>query len=543
MNKQLSFYLDQAIFAVLMIVAGVTPLLFTNLTTDFYETPKLMFLVGSVILLYGMWIFSWVSRGKITVQKTPLDVWWMIFLVLVVLSTYLSVSRYPAIFGDMTRMHGTAISWVTYILLFFVAVSNLASKDRIKSLLYVLLGSGLVVALVSIFSYFRLFLPFDFARSVNFTPTGSTFSAAAMLLALIPIPLVSILKPNKFLPLPIALTLASIFGMTVALIGSTNIYLVMALVFGLSLLSGDTMQVFKRVPLFLVPVGMTALIMVMGYLPLPGNIFQQTSAGFPREIQLPLGVSWKITASSFRDAPFFGTGPATYGFNFTAYKPAEFNNLNYWNVNFDTAYNELLQILGTLGFFGFAGLTILLVLIGKLAKSHLKTEGETGWLAISVLVAILLMFFHATTLVSMVITILLIAAFLMSVPAIRERSSVLSLGLKASAADDKQFDLFPILVFVVYLIAAVPLAFKYYNVVMADFNHRKALAVAGTSGTQTYTYLQRSEALNPYVDLYRVDLAQTNFALANAIAGQATSSAGLNDEQKQTIQTLLSQAI
>ncbi len=55
--------------------------------------------------------------------------------------------------------------------------------------------------------------------------------------------------------------------------------------------------------------------------------------------------------------------------------------------------------------------------------------------------------------------------------------------------------------------------------------------------------------MNPVIDLYRVDMAQTNFALANAIVAragtinQSSPSAALTDQDKQTIQTLLSQSI
>ena len=543
MGNKLSNYFDQIVFLLVLAIAGVTPLVFTNLTTDFFDTPKLIFLVGATILVVGLWSFSWVLKGKISINRTPLDLPWIGLLVIVLASAFLSVSRYPAIFGNMTRMHGTLISWVTYIVLFFVIVSNLNTKDRLRSLWYVLLGSGLIVAIVSIFSFFKLYLPLDFAKSVNFTPAGSTFSALAVMFLVWPLTLISIVKPNKFLPLPVALASAAVMGIAMALIGSLPIFVLMAITVGLCLKTVGEKQVLSKSAMLLVPIGLSLFIVVLGYFRFPGNIFQQTSSSFPREIQLPLGISWKVTASAFRDAPFIGTGPATYGLNFTAYKPNEFNLLNYWNVSFDTAYNELLQVLGTLGFFGLAAWIIIGVTVFRIAWKYLNTEGIEGWMAVSSIGAIMLLFVHATTLVSMVTTMVIWAALLMAQDSIRERIAHISLGLKASMADNKQFDLFPLFVFIIFLVACIPLTFKYFNTVLADGYHRKALSVASSSGTQTYQYLQKAEALNPYVDLYRVDLAQTNFALANAIAGQATGSAGLNDQQKQTIQTLLSQAI
>jgi len=83
--------------------------------------------------------------------------------------------------------------------------------------------------------------------------------------------------------------------------------------------------------------------------------------------------------------------------------------------------------------------------------------------------------------------------------------------------------------------------------VMADHYHRLALTTANTSGALTYQYLQKAEQLNPQVDLYRVDMAQTNFALANAIAGRAkpgkNGALTLSAQDRQTIQTLLAQSI
>ena len=60
--------------------------------------------------------------------------------------------------------------------------------------------------------------------------------------------------------------------------------------------------------------------------------------------------------------------------------------------------------------------------------------------------------------------------------------------------------------------------------------------------------MQKAESLNPVIDLYRVDIAQTNFALANALAIQKgptkdNPKGTLTDQDRRTIQTLLSQAI
>jgi tetratricopeptide (TPR) repeat protein len=169
-------------------------------------------------------------------------------------------------------------------------------------------------------------------------------------------------------------------------------------------------------------------------------------------------------------------------------------------------------------------------------------------LAISGLIGVVLLAIHATTLVSFVTTLFIFAALMVSQKSIREKEMALSMGIKASTSDNKQFDLFPIIVFIAFLIAAVPVVVRTYNAVSADYYHRQALVQASKNGTLTYQYLQKAETLNPYIDLYRVDMAQTNFALANALAAQkgpktAKDKGTLTDEDRKTIQQLLSQSV
>jgi tetratricopeptide (TPR) repeat protein len=557
MRNQLTTYLDHAITLMLLIVAGVTPLLFFNQTTEFYDMPKLIFLVVSTILLVGTWIFSWIVKGKVVITKTPLDIPLLVLLGTVLVSTYFSASRPSAIYGNFPSVHGSAVAWVTCILLYFVTVSNLRTLPKLRTFLYVLYGSAALVGLISLLAFFHIYLPLEIAKSPNFTTTGSSFSTIAFLLLLLPLPLLSLLNPNKYMPMPVALAFSILFGVTTVLIGSVPSYIALFLTFVLCLFVAKPHQVKKTLPLFFLPVLITVLTLVFSYLALPGNMLQQMEANFPKEIQLPFGISWKVSVSAFRDAPIIGTGPSSYLFNFTSYKPAEFNTLNFWNFSFDTAYNEFLQILGTLGIVGFLAVAILcLIVLFKSRKNlsfntpdaHLdNTHVLLPALAISGILTVVLLAIHATTLVSTVVTLFMLAAMMVSQRSIRERVMELSMGIKASTTD-KQFDLLPVIIFIVFLVGAVPALIKTYNAVAADYYHRLALSQANKNGTLTYQYLQKAESLNPEVDLYRVDMAQTNFALANAIAAQkgpskASASGTLTDQDKKTIQTLLSQAV
>jgi tetratricopeptide (TPR) repeat protein len=559
MRHKVAAYLDSVITLLLLIVAGFTPLLFFSQTTEFFQIPKLVFLLVMTTIILGVWVFSWIVKGKVVITRTPLDIPLLLLLAVVILSTFFSLTRFTAIYGNFPNVHGSAVSWVVYILLYFVTVSHLKTVGQLKTFLYVLYASAFAVAIVTLLSFFNVFLPVSFARSVTFTPTGSSFSTIAFLLMLLPLPLISIANQNKYLPLPAAIVLASLFSVVIVLIGSIPSLVALLIAFILCVLAARPSRLkTDKLVLFLVPVIIAFLALALAYVPFQGNVLQSMEANFPKEIQLPFAISWKVTASAFRDAPFIGTGPSSYLFNFTTYKPAEFNALPYWNFSFDTAYDEFLQLLGTLGILGLLAVVIMCLVVVRLswksiAESNTEAHQDAGHLlsqpfAISGLLAIVLLAIHATTLVSIVVTFFVFAVLVMSQKSIREKVTEFSMGIKASTSDNKQFDLFPIIIFIVFLVAAVPVLYRTFNAVAADYYHRQALSASNKNGTETYQMLQKAEQLNPQIDLYRVDIAQTNFALANALAVQkgptkANPKGSLTDQDKQTIQTLLSQAV
>ncbi len=563
MKEKLSAYFNNVTTLILIVVAVLTPLIFTSSTTEFYDIPKVIFISAAVLILLVLWSLYWVMRGKVLVTRTPLDLAFIFLLVVLVLSTVFNGdSRYVEIFGNFPRIHGSLISWVAYILLFFVTVSHLKSTSRIKSLILGLLVSSTIVSLISLTSYFGLFLPLSLAKVVNFTPTGSSFSAAALLVLMLPIILISILKPNRFLSLPAAMALAVLFSLTIALIGSFSTLVSAVLALVLSLVICRTEQIRKALPLLLIPLFISTLVFVAGYIPTSGsnNPFYQKRINFPREIQLPFSTSWKISASAFRDNPFLGTGPSTYLFDFTAYKPVEFNSTNFWNLRFDSAFNEYLQVLGTLGGLGLLAFLFLTGMILSFSWSEIdKADQETAnpstlipiALSISAILVVALWLLHVTTPVLMTASLLILALLMASRKSVADKVEELTIGIKASKLADSSIivgDILPILLFIPVLILAILAFWHGTRAVLADYNHRLALNVASTKGLETYNNLVQAENLNPWIDLYRTDLAQTNFALANAIATskgptEASPGGSLTDIDKQNIQQLLSQAI
>lgn len=576
-NDRINLWLSTIFNFGVLALAVLTPFVFWNLTSEFYETPKFLLTLIFTGVLLVLWVARWVISGKAIISRTSLDLPFLLLLAVLVLSTFFSSTKSEAIFGNFPRLHGGIATFITYIVLYFVLTSNLKRASLIKQLVYLLLGSGVVLSILTLLSYAgQNIFTLSWTSGLNFTPTGSSFSTNAILALLLPFPLIIILQDaekeilgninnlvglegSKILTgqmihkiiLSVVLTL---FLAVIALTGSWNIYVAAVMALALVMFTTSPLHIHKNLPYVIAPFAIAILLLVLTYIPLPGfkNPLYNQAQTFPREIQLPFSISWKVSVSAFRDSPFWGTGPASYLASFTTYKPVEFNNTKFWNVRFDQAFNEYFQVLATLGGLGLLALLLLTAsFLSQAIKSLASPLGSIDLsLAISGIIFFTLLALHTSTLPFMVIGIIILAGFMAHQ---RKPSSDVQINLTTTQPTGEgvyiHFDALPAFLLLVILILV---GFTYYSAgkfTLADYHHRQALvSVSLGKGLDAYNQLIAAEKLNPNIDLYRSDLAQTNFALANAIATakgptESSPSGSLTDEDKQNIQMLLSQAI
>ncbi|KKQ66714.1 MAG: hypothetical protein US86_C0004G0032 [Candidatus Daviesbacteria bacterium GW2011_GWA2_38_24] len=556
MRSKLSAIINSIITFGLIVVVFATPLLFTDLLTEFFEIPKVAFIIGSSLVLLTLWALSWVVKGKVLITRTPLDIPLLLLLVIVIVSAIFSPLQHIAIFGNLPRVHGSAASIVAYILIYFIASSHLRTQTQVKTIVYALLASAAGSSLITLLAYFGLFLPFNFAKNLAFTPAGSSFSASGLAALLLPITLLSSFGFSRFLNKYLSTLLTTLFALTIVLVGSTATFVTMIAALGLVFLTAKKDILKKKsLPLFVIPFIVSLTVLVLSFVPpmvkIKNPLFEKRSTS-PREIQLSFTTSWKVAVSAFRDYPFVGSGPNTYLFNFTSYRPVEHNNTKFWNLRFENAHNEFLQTLATLGGLGLLSLIFLSAVVIAFAwRTLVKNETPVSApLAISALLAILMLTLHVSTPVIMLVSFTIFALLMASQKETGGKVEEISLGIRASKLYDSNLivgDILPIILFIPAVALVVIAFWNLSTAVLADYHHRKALNAASSRGLDTYNSLIKAAKFNPRADLYRTDLAQTNFALANAIAAskvnQADGTNSLTDQDKQNIQQLLSQAI
>lgn len=581
-RKTVNLYLSLIFKIGLVVVILSTFFLLTNLTTEMFDTPKFIILLIFTGILLIFLALKFTVSGKVVFVRTPLDIPLLLLLAVSIVGTILSPSPYIALLGNQLRIHGSLVSIVTYILFYFVLVNSIKNAREVKWIFTLALWASQVLAVLALVSYAGVkFMPAEWNQASNFTPIGSSFSATAILALFIPLIVTGILNSNK----PLFLILNSAFlilsGITIALTGTWATWIAASagLVLTVGLNNLRNLSHFKPLNLIALaaPLVIIALATALSFVPPVGetkNPIYSQAQNFPREIQLPFVDSWKISISAFRDLPFWGTGPSTYLFNFTNYKPVEFNSTKFWNLRFDSAFNEYLQVLATSGGVGLLALLSFTALFISIAyrtitrsASSQQPVGNSSLhtpLAISGIIFFIILILHVSTLPVWIIGLLILAAFMkINMGEGVQKSSghtqndfktiFLKIATSVRATDSKEetikVDALPGVILVIALAFVIFAGYMGGKFVLADYHHKLALnAVAQNQGIVAYNELIAAEKLNPYNDLYRTDLAQVNFALANAIAAakgptEASPSGTLTDQDKQNIQVLLQQSI
>lgn len=560
MKETLQTYIDWLGKTGVIAIALITLFLFWNLTTDYFETPKFLALVLFTAIFLVIYVLNFLISGKVIFTRTPFDIPLLIILFGAVVSTFLSPSQNVAIFGNTARVHGGLMSIVVYILFYFLLVSHLKKASTILQLLYALISGSALLSVLAILSYFGIkWLPFTWTSGLNFTPAGSIFSLLAVLIMLLPFVIIQIVKTKNILVQGIYTAALALFLITIALTATLTTYIAALAILVLTLISlRKHINLQKNLPLLAAPLFIALAVFALSQIPPVGankNPLYTLYQSYQREIQLPFEISWKVSVSAFRDSPIIGTGPATNLFNFTTYKPASMNASQFWNLRFDTPFNEYLGFLGTLGGVGFLGLVALTIVYLSLSFQIILSKTISDELdilnkgaALAGLAFFILLLFHFSSLVLWVIGLIILACFTTLNKNLVQNSTLKTESLSPSSFK-LNLDALPMIIMLV-VIVLIGSGFVFVGqFALADYHHRKALdAVVANQALLAYNELIEAEKINPRIDLYRSDLAQTNFALANAIAAskgptESSPSGSLTDADKTNIQQFLSQAI
>ncbi len=398
--------LDKAIKWVLYLLAFLVPLFFLPWTTSPVPLNKQILVVILTFLALILWIIKIITSGKISFNLGIVSKAVLLFLIILGLSTFFSDSIGQSFWGTSVEPD-IFFNFILYGLVFFLFTNLIRTyKDgTFKMLLIFLASSGILGILFLAQPIFKIF-PWDFTKINGFSPIGSVQALGVFLggALVILIALFDEIKQRCFkkdfkLPLPKTwcggkqgraffslsiilglllftiiflinfwvIWLGIIFGMIIIVIGklkwqnSKPPHQRRTTAFGTKI--GEASPPYgsggKEKSLVILPLIIIGLSLIFIFIRLPiGNVLN-----LPIEITPTHKTTFDIGINTLQQSAkdfLFGSGPATFTYQYRFYKPSIINISPFWQTDFSQGRTVLLTFLADLGILGISAVLLMI---------------------------------------------------------------------------------------------------------------------------------------------------------------------------------------
>ena len=473
------------------------------------------------------------------IKRTPLD--WPIlgFWLAIVAATIFSVDRWTSFWGSYGDPSRGLLSITACIIAYYLLTSNLNTK-RLKLILTAIISSGALTMIWTTLAIFGVkFLPDSIMAHSPLSLAGSTTGLGVLFSALIPLITVVILKVAETEKLGkgmrIILQSALLFFLTLDLFLILALYNYipwLGLFIGIAVFLIFILAKLVRPKSTWVWLPMTVFVLIM-MLRLTGSI-PLVKIQLPMEVSLSYKTSAEIVWKSFRNKPILGTGPATYGYDFSLNRPQNFNTDNLYSLRFFQGTGILAEVVPTAGVVGAIFLLLLLLTyIGSqfylLYKDKEKNKLYSLGLASAATIFLVNVVFTKIDGGILIMGVLIgTLALAVAIQETDSQENTFNLSLKASPK-------FALALAFVFMVVSAGIAFFFVylgKVYVADIYAARAATLVATNSDQALMDLSRSINLNPMESNYYIQLGQYYMSLANQEASKDQNSRDINKIQQ-----------
>lgn len=362
----------------LLLVTVLVPLFFLPYTSEPYEFNKSILFLGVMLVVLVAWIVNVAYTGAVSFWKAGFDVSMLALLGVMALSTITSEHAQTSLLGFSGRMSEGLIIFVTFIVFTFIVRQTVNSKKLIDMILWGVAVSGALVGLLSLLQFVGVypfsFIPrFEFTEVRSFTSIGSTVVLPFFFALLIPV--VTGFLATKFRSMKSSIPLAVFLGLIVVgfVISAGNFWsfpgfvLWPMVIAALVKLFWKPSVSVKQLAVFFIPIlAVATLAFVARNVDQVRESVTVSDTEFVTQPVLDLKYGWKISAETISSSfmrGILGSGPDTFAYDFTRYRPAEFSSSPNWNLRFTRSSNEVFEILGNTGVFGLAAWGVFFAMI------------------------------------------------------------------------------------------------------------------------------------------------------------------------------------
>lgn len=526
---------DAIITGVLMLLFFGVPVFFTGLTFQGIAFEKQIFFYFCLLIGLVAWVSKGVMTGEMRVRRTPLDIPIVLFWLFSIVATVFSIDRWHSFWGFFGDPSRGFISLTALVLAYFFILSHFTERRR-NLMLGSFLAAGVVVIVWSFLVVMQLrFLPASWEMMAPLSLIGSLSTLTLFLALLVPLLVTALFlihRDGSTATRAFRLTVTTILGIALVL----DLFLLLALypfvtwavvLAGLGFFLIYILAQIVRPAETLTWMPMVIFVVVLAFLMIGANGLVR--ATLPVEVTPNMQLSWQIVRESLSTNFLTGSGLATYGYDFSLFRPQEFNGNALYTLRFYQGTGLVAEALSTIGVIG----TILMLVvwfsflsIGLYLLTMDKTKNKIASLG---LWSVAVMLFVAGF-VSPINATMLILGVLLSALA-------LATLLQESGSEERHWELsfratpkFALALAFVFMVVSAGVAFIFVfmgKVFMADVSAGMATRMPATVDGSIPKYVKAIQ-LYPQEGRYATRVAQEYMAIANAEGGKSADERDVN---------------
>ncbi len=351
------------------------PLFYLPYTVGVLNLPKQFLIYVIVLLGLLLWLAQAVLTKKLIIRRTVLDIPILLFALLAIVSAIVSLSPALSFLGKTDNFVINVGTILSLLFWFWLIVQNVTDKKRLNYLMYAFLISGILVALLFLFrSWSALSGITDVVGNNLISKYSSMFAIYIATLVVFSLGLL-LVKGRKVTQQIVPLLAFVVGAIALVRISFTVGWVVLLVGLALLLVIGITMLAESRI--FVLSLGFFFFLLTILILFVGSPQFLKTT--LPVEVSLGNKTSWQITYQTVTGGvkPFlFGSGPGTFIYDFSHYRPASFNMSQYaWSTRFQQPFNSIYAIIAEFGILGFLSFVLMLLMaVGAVFSGWLKTR-------------------------------------------------------------------------------------------------------------------------------------------------------------------------
>lgn len=514
---------DGIISVVLVALMAGLPLFFTGITFQGIAFEKQIYFYFCLLIGLIAWVSKGVMTGEMKIRRTPLDIPIVLFWLFSIATTVFSVDRWHSFWGFFGDPSRGFLSITALVLAYYFVMSHFTAR-RFKLMLWSFLGASVVVLLWSALALMKVqFLPTSWQNYAPISLIGSVSNLGLFLSLSVPLFMMGIfslfqegetVKKGKRKVLVGALGVALVLNLLVLLVLYPFVNWIVVLG-GLGFFLIYVLAQIVRPAGEWTWVPMVVFVVVLAFLMIrPSSL---SRANLPIEVAPNTKLSWDIAKESLKENFLLGSGNATYGYDFSLYRPQEFNGNSLYTLRFYQGTGLIFEILSTMGIVGavlflvicFSFLSIGLYLL-TLDKTKNKILSLGFWsVAVMLFIAVFLTPLNSTLIILGVLLAALALGVLLMESGSEER--YLELSLRATPK-------FALALAFVFMVVSAGVAFLFVfmgKVFVADVTMGRASRMEPSVETTIPEYI-KALRLYPQEGRYFTRVSQEYMALANA---------------------------